>query len=119
MQNAASTFREAKIKQRSTKGSPMPRYAITERAGRFVAGHTNTGVGTVLTLTEKQAEHELRLGTLRALVRSGSGAKAAVQAQDSEPAPLPRKGGRRASRISDSVLGEADRAASADLGADA
>ena len=42
----------------------MPRYAITERAGRFVAGHTNTGVGTVLTLTEKQAEHELRLGTL-------------------------------------------------------
>jgi hypothetical protein len=42
----------------------MPRYAITERAGRFVAGHTNTGVGTVLTLTEKQAEHEVRLGTL-------------------------------------------------------
>jgi len=42
----------------------MPRYAITERAGRFVAGHTNTGVGTVLTLTGKQAEHELRLGTL-------------------------------------------------------
>ena len=42
----------------------MPRYAITERAGRFVAGHTNTGVGTVLTLSEKQAEHEVRLGTL-------------------------------------------------------
>jgi len=42
----------------------MPRYAITERAGRFVAGQTNTGVGTVLTLTEKQAEHEIRLGTL-------------------------------------------------------
>lgn len=42
----------------------MPRYAITERAGRFVAGQTNSGVGTVLTLTEKQAEHELRLGTL-------------------------------------------------------
>lgn len=42
----------------------MPRYAITERAGRFVAGHTNTGVGTVLTLTGKQAEHEVRLGTL-------------------------------------------------------
>lgn len=42
----------------------MPRYAITERAGRFVAGQTNTGVGTVLTLTGKQAEHEVRLGTL-------------------------------------------------------
>ena len=43
----------------------MNRYAITEKAGRFVSGQTNTGVGTVLTLTEKQAEHELRLGTLR------------------------------------------------------
>ena len=45
----------------------MPRYAITETAGRFVAGTNNTGVGTVLTLTEKQAEHEVRLGTLRLL----------------------------------------------------
>ena len=42
----------------------MPRYAITERAGPFVAAHRNTGVGTVLELTERQAEHELRLGTL-------------------------------------------------------
>ena len=45
----------------------MPRYAITETAGRFVAGQTNTGVGTILTLTKKQAEHEVRLGSLRAL----------------------------------------------------
>ena len=45
----------------------MPRYAITEKAGRFVAAHRNTGVGTVLELTEKQAEHELRLGSLVAL----------------------------------------------------
>lgn len=42
----------------------MPRFAITEKAGRFVAGHNNTGVGTMLTLTDKQAEHEVRLGTL-------------------------------------------------------
>jgi hypothetical protein len=42
----------------------MPRYIITERAGRFVAGHTNTGVGTVLELTDRAAAHELRLGTL-------------------------------------------------------
>lgn len=42
----------------------MPRYGITEKAGRFVAGLQNHGVGSVLTLTEKQAEHELRLGTL-------------------------------------------------------
>ena len=45
----------------------MPRFAITERAGPFVAAHRNTGVGTVLDLTERQAEHELRLGTLAAL----------------------------------------------------
>lgn len=42
----------------------MPRYAITEKAGRFVAGQTNNGAGTVIELTDKQAEHELRLGTL-------------------------------------------------------
>lgn len=42
----------------------MPRYAITERAGPFVAAHRNAGVGTVLELSERQAEHELRLGTL-------------------------------------------------------
>ena len=42
----------------------MPRYIITERAGRFVAGHTNTGVGTALDLTERAAAHEVRLGTL-------------------------------------------------------
>lgn len=42
----------------------MPRYAITEKAGPFVAAHRNTGVGTILHLSERQAEHELRLGTL-------------------------------------------------------
>ena len=45
----------------------MPRYAITEKAGRFVAGTNNTGVGTVLNLTEKQAEHDVRLGVLQPL----------------------------------------------------
>lgn len=45
----------------------MPRYAITEKAGPFVAAHRNTGVGTILHLSERQAEHELRLGTLKAL----------------------------------------------------
>jgi hypothetical protein len=52
----------------------MPRYAITERAGPFVAAHRNTGVGTVLDLTERQAEHELRLGTLVRLPEPGLGA---------------------------------------------
>ena len=61
----------------------MNRYAITEKAGRFVAGQTNTGVGTVLTLTAKQAEHEQRLGTLRPLD--------AEQAKAQEPAPDPKE----------------------------
>lgn len=80
----------------------MPRYAITEKAGRFVAGQNNTGVGRVLDLTEKQAEHELRLGTLRALdvqveadaedekpaAKSGRGKKAAAEkpAEATDPA---------------------------------
>jgi hypothetical protein len=60
------------IDHRKTREHDMNRYAITEKAGRFVAGQTNTGVGTVLTLTDKQAEHELRLGTLRRLDVPGS-----------------------------------------------
>ena len=36
----------------------MARYLITERAGRFVAGHRNTGVGTALDLPPIAAEHE-------------------------------------------------------------
>ena len=42
----------------------MPRYAITQRAGPFVAAHHSTGIGTVPELTARQAEHELRLVTL-------------------------------------------------------
>lgn len=58
----------------------MPRYAITEKAGPFVAAHRNTGVGTILLLSERQAEHELRLGTLIELD------KAPVPAVPEEPA---------------------------------
>lgn len=77
----------------------MPRYAITERAGPFVAGIRNTGVGTVLELTERQAEHELRLGSLVALpvltgepevtpsvpAPSGSGEPASPDAEAPDP----------------------------------
>ena len=55
----------------------MPRYAITEKAGRFVAGRNNTGVGTVLELTPAEAQYELTLGTLaleEAPVESAAGA---------------------------------------------
>jgi hypothetical protein len=66
----------------------MPRYAITETAGRFVAGTNNTGVGTVLTLTEKQAEHEVRLGTLRLLDGANPEPTPAANAPTStDPAP--------------------------------
>ena len=58
----------------------MPRYAITEKAGPFVATYRNTGVGTVLELTEHQAAHELRLGTLIAL----EGARVETQPPRSE-----------------------------------
>lgn len=80
----------------------MPRYAITEKAGRFVAGQNNTGVGTVLTLTEKQAEHEVRLGTLvpvdveeaatapqEAAEGAEKPAKAPAQQKGKKPAPAP------------------------------
>ncbi len=42
----------------------MARYIITGKAGRFVAGRNNTGVGTVLELTPAEAQYELTLGTL-------------------------------------------------------
>lgn len=60
----------------------MPRYAITEKAGRFVAGQTNNGAGTVLELTEKQAEHEVRLGTLIALDDEAAPEAAQDEAQE-------------------------------------
>lgn len=42
----------------------MPKYQITEKAGRYVAGMRNTGVGTDIVLTEKQAEAALREGSI-------------------------------------------------------
>jgi hypothetical protein len=42
----------------------MKRYAITEKAGPMVAGRNNTGVGTILTLADKEAKHDLRNGAL-------------------------------------------------------
>ena len=89
----------------------MPRYAITEKAGRFVAAHRNTGVGMVLELTEKQAEHELRLGSIVTLDTSlvpldldsaaAAGSSPAAVSQGEPPLPVgaetesPRKVRRR------------------------
>ncbi len=69
----------------------MPRYAITEKAGRFVAGQNNNGAGTVLTLSEKQAEHEVRLGTLVAVDTAKAAQGEAGQAVDDPAAATPAK----------------------------
>lgn len=76
----------------------MAKYLITEKAGRFVAGHRNTGVGTVLELPPVAAEYELTLGTLRPAsgsediigVMSPASEPVAVEAEpDAEPAEEP------------------------------
>lgn len=67
----------------------MPRYAITERAGPFVAGIRNTGVGTVLDLTERQAEHELRLGTLVCLPEPQESVAAEPRVDPAPVTPVP------------------------------
>ena len=66
----------------------MPRYAITERAGPFVAGYRNPGVGTVLELSDRQAAHELRLGTLIDLTIP-SALSGAQQQEAGSPVPEP------------------------------
>lgn len=44
--------------------SPYAYFRITEKAGRFVAGRNNPGVGTPLLLSRREAEHDVRLGAL-------------------------------------------------------
>ena len=56
-------------------------YIITEKAGPHVAGMRNTGVGTKLFLTEKQAEAGLRDGHLLD-----------AEAEKKAAPPLPPKG---------------------------
>ena len=70
----------------------MGRYATTEKAGPFVAARRNTGVGTILHLSDRQAELELRCGTLTALAKPelGSGHPA--------PGAVPHCGGGRRRR---------------------
>lgn len=56
------------------------RYKITTKAGKYVAGRKNPGAGSVLTLTDKQAEQPLRDG---AIVPEGQASVA--PAADPEP----------------------------------
>jgi len=59
----------------------MPRFAITETAGRIVAGHTNTGVGSVLTISDAQFADALKSGHLVAL--DAKGARKPIRQQSS------------------------------------
>lgn len=40
----------------------MPKYTVTEMAGRDVGGKPSPGAGKLIELTKGQAEHPLRLG---------------------------------------------------------
>jgi len=48
----------------------MPLYEITDRAGREVADKRHKGAGSVITLTESQAKHELLVGAIKPYVPS-------------------------------------------------
>jgi hypothetical protein len=60
----------------------MPEYRITKLAGPVVAGRANTGAGTTMFLTPREAAHDLRVGAIEA-------------ASKAAPAPLaaPKKKG--------------------------
>ncbi len=42
----------------------MPLYQITDKAGPYVAGRVNEGAGTTIFLTEREAAHDLRVGSI-------------------------------------------------------
>lgn len=48
----------------ATEGRETKTYAVTDKAGRFVMGQRNQGVGSKLILTDKQAEAGLRSGEI-------------------------------------------------------
>ncbi|MDF3606560.1 hypothetical protein PE067_10650 [Paracoccus sp. DMF-8] len=66
------------------------RYKITIKAGTHVAGRKNPGAGSVLTLTDKQAEQPLRDG---AIVPEGQStvAPAAVEPEADKQAKQPAR----------------------------
>ena len=42
----------------------MKDYIVTAKAGRRISGIPNPGTGNVIRLTDRQAAHELRMGTI-------------------------------------------------------
>lgn len=69
----------------------MKRYTITEKAGRIVAGHSNTGVGTEVELTEEQAASALAAGEL--LDRSLDTAEQFARGEREAEAEVQKNGG--------------------------
>jgi hypothetical protein len=68
----------------------LPKYIITSKAGRRVAGRRNGGVGTALDLTEAEAAEALDSGELHL---PGSEEKAAKPAKAAKAAKAEKKDG--------------------------
>lgn len=68
----------------------MPRYVITEKAGRIVAGRRNSGVGTELDLTEQEAKAGVREGTLILRKDPDAPADGVVKPAPEKPAAKPK-----------------------------
>lgn len=62
----------------------MPDYIITTKAGRWIGNHVNTGVGSILTMNEAQAQFHVDQGALQPVPVKG---KAAAKAPDPKPEP--------------------------------
>ena len=54
----------------------MRLYVITDSAGKEVAGRRHDGAGSVISLTESQAKHELLIGSIKLHVPSAATPKA-------------------------------------------
>lgn len=66
----------------------MAKYIITDKAGRFVAGHRNTGAGTILELLPLVAEYEVTLGALAPVAEEAAAEEPVVAAAETEPVAL-------------------------------
>jgi hypothetical protein len=80
----------------------MPAYQVTDKAGQWVAGK-RVRAGDILQLSERQAEHEFRLGTIAPVGAS----QAAPQAAKAAPATTPKAKAQTPAQAATSDTGEA------------
>lgn len=45
----------------------MPKYRVTDKAGRYVGGFKNPSSGSIIEMSEEEARYELILGTIEAV----------------------------------------------------